>query len=271
MLLPVPALPTRPTAHRPPYSFPAVPSYTSSTARHMLKPPLGYRRLIRLPHCRHVARPRVQPQACTYVPLLLRPDRTNDLEKGPLPQATSARATAAAQSPQSTNEPCSLQPSQVANTGARRCRAASTLLQSPARAGHSACMRQIFDHSKPYPLGLQQSHHSTHPVLSNTARQVSPLRCNHTTTDSITTHDQSLPTPSNPTTNLPLSFQSHSPEEVTSRQPSESWSDDSQYLSVGLQYHSTHVAASPSERIYEWLQETGNGSPCGRALDLDED
>lgn len=170
-----------------------------------------------------------------------------------------------------------LSPRRVANTGTRRDRVGSTLLQSPARAGHSACMRHIFDATEQRPLGLQQSQGVMYPTLPNISRKASSLKKDRTAIGTPTAVNGSLSQYQPPlvsavtTVDLPQSPQPHIPERAASGPSSPSWSDDASYLNASPRCNKAALAGSPTERVREWLLEISQNGPEQSADALDED
>jgi hypothetical protein len=157
----------------------------------------------------------------------------------------------------STVQPAS--PSGLANIRVRRSNHGSMLLQSPARAGHTTRMRQIFEHA-----GLE--HHEPpmsglYPQLPNISRRTSPPPV-----QSIeATRPSACRSPSYRPESLCLSTKllpamsqrgvPHASQANHSEGSAGSWSDDSGYLINGLRGLRSESFVAPGERIYNWLSE----------------
>ncbi|KAF1942145.1 hypothetical protein EJ02DRAFT_465983 [Clathrospora elynae] len=133
----------------------------------------------------------------------------------------------------------------------------STLLQSPARAGHAARMRQIFEDAGREQRTPQDNKGVLYPQLPNISRRTSPppeyrlpdkCRGSHC---SPSRRPESLCMSTN-------SFRAIPQPQVNSVQlferESESWSDDSGYFIGDSRIRPSAVAVPPKERIYDWLQ-----------------
>lgn len=164
-------------------------------------------------------------------------------------------------------------PTRIANTGARRCRGPA-LLKSPARPGHSACIRQIFDCKQQRPLDLLQNQIVIYPSLANVSRQVSPIR-NRSATSRNSTKQRGYQ-PRGPhhlldtdatAGNLRVAF----PYIDGVQTSSESWSDDSGYLNEELPHIWTSLAGSSKERIQDWLSTTCDHKSDSIADSIGED
>ena len=164
-------------------------------------------------------------------------------------------------------------PTRVANTSARRC-IGSTLLQSPARCGYSVCIRQIFDDTQQQLLVRQRSQDVIYPPLPNISRQVSPIE-KHWVMDSPTRHDRRHRRGRSPSLNIDVTARSPptTPHHVAKdRKPSsESWSDDSSYLNAEGLCVSTGLAASPDERVRDWLLATCDDDSESTTYTIGED
>ncbi|KAF1934106.1 uncharacterized protein M421DRAFT_88129 [Didymella exigua CBS 183.55] len=138
----------------------------------------------------------------------------------------------------------------TANASARRCIGAA-LSQSPARSGHSTCIRRIFDDPL-RPLALRPRPRDViYPPLPNVSRQLSPSRKHH----------QSRNAPLGPHQPLPQDQHSSQDESGISagsiaRSSSESWSDDSIYLEAERLHASPSLAALADGRVWNWLSAT---------------
>jgi hypothetical protein len=138
-------------------------------------------------------------------------------------------------------------PVQTANVSARRC-VRPTLSQSPARSGHSTCMRKIFDDPL-RPLALRQRHHDViYPPLPNVSShlQLSGNRLRgHVSASSL----HRLP----PQERQSGRDQPRVLARSASRSPSESWSDASIYVEAETVHASPGLAASPYDQVQDWL------------------
>ncbi|KAF2632705.1 hypothetical protein BU25DRAFT_417302 [Macroventuria anomochaeta] len=165
-----------------------------------------------------------------------------------------------------------ISPSRIANTSARRYMG-SALLHSPARLGHSACIRQIFDDTQQRSLGRQRTRDVIYPSLANVSRHVSPHKNSQAIFSDSSRHDRPQPQdqPSSIDTDATVS-DPHviSPHTAELRPSPEPWSDDSGYLNASLSCISTEVAESPTERIYDWLSTTCSGELEGTADNMGE-
>jgi hypothetical protein len=143
-------------------------------------------------------------------------------------------------------------PSKIANVCVRRAHYGSTLLQSPARPGHSAGMRSIFhtasQHNPPASL---------YPQLPNVSRKAS--QAHGATSPEFTAYVPSLhqPAPLLPGTHSQPANLATSPKWSQQDQSvsSESWSDDTGYLVAGSRCHPSELTVPPAERITHWLSE----------------
>ncbi|KAF5850648.1 hypothetical protein GGP41_010302 [Bipolaris sorokiniana] len=162
------------------------------------------------------------------------------------------------------SRPRPVSPLGLANVRIRRSHHGSRLLQSPARAGHAARMRQLFEDASHEQQTLQPAH-LPYPQLPNiSAKASSPLaRCGH-----VHNHSQQATSPVRrleslciPTTLLPSPRPGFA---KTSQQSSESWSDDSGYLIPGSRSKPNPKSIRASvldDHISKWL--TGVSTPNG--------
>ena len=156
-------------------------------------------------------------------------------------------------------------PIRVANTSARRC-VRPTLLQSPARLGHSACIRRIFDSEQQQSLDLTWTQRVLNPTLANVPRHVSTMThgpvCKPTRHEREESEEQSSSLHKNGTlTNSPANIHLI-PQTLDCS--SDSWSDDSGYLNVES-CSSADRADSPTARICDWLLTTCTNDPGSKA------
>ncbi|KAJ4992771.1 hypothetical protein SVAN01_01817 [Stagonosporopsis vannaccii] len=126
----------------------------------------------------------------------------------------------------------------TANTSARRRCRDTAVLYSPARRGHSACMRQIFDVNQQPALYARENQDVIYPALSNVSRQRSPFN-------------------KHPVADIPTAFQCTANGDPVS---SESWHDDLGYLHGDAQCVSTRLASSPDGKVNDWLSATDDDS-----------
>lgn len=134
-------------------------------------------------------------------------------------------------------------PVHSANASARRC-IETALTQSPARSGHSTCMRKIFD-GPLRPLAPRQAHQdAVYPSLPNVSRQLSRL----------TRHRESRNAPCRlQWSDRPLDQDdSCMPTSSFPRSLSEPWSEDSIYLSTES-LHASPSNATRDDRVRDWL------------------
>ncbi|EUC47856.1 hypothetical protein COCMIDRAFT_3165 [Bipolaris oryzae ATCC 44560] len=151
----------------------------------------------------------------------------------------------------------------LANVRIRRSHHGSRLLQSPARAGHAARMRQLFEDASHEQQTLQPSH-LPYPQLPNiSAKASSPLaRRGHVHSHSqqaTTSPIRRLESLCIATTLLPGPPPGFA---KTSQQSSQSWSDDSGYLIPGSRNKPNPKSIRASvldDRISRWL--TGVSTP----------
>jgi hypothetical protein len=151
-------------------------------------------------------------------------------------------------------------PSRLANTRIRRCNNGSALLQSPARAGHAARMRQIFEDAGREQHTPQIDKGVLYPQLPNISRKASPPpeHC-----PSPIRRPESLCMSNASYVRRPGSFcmstsSFRAVPQVTrlpvSEQSSEAWSDDSGYFIASSRHRTTTHAVCPRERIADWLE-----------------
>ncbi|KAJ8105153.1 hypothetical protein OPT61_g10351 [Boeremia exigua] len=154
-------------------------------------------------------------------------------------------------------------PCNAANSSARR-RRDTAFLNSPARRGHSACMRQIFDSKQQQALVQHSNHNVIYPSLPNVSRQLSPPGEYWSMHDSISRGRDYRPEQS-PLMSKDVSgiFSPTASQDLANdyNPPSESWSGDSGYLDAERRSDSADVeAASSATRVSEWLSATYDGS-----------
>jgi hypothetical protein len=148
-------------------------------------------------------------------------------------------------------------PSRLANIRIRRANNGSALLQSPARAGHAARMRQIFEDAGRDHQSLLHEQGVFYPKLPNVSRKASPPPehnrdgLHSTPTSSAVRRPESscMPTSS-------FRIESHEPQVNSlrvSEQSSESWSDDSGYFIAGPRKRISNLTGPPQDRISDWL------------------
>ncbi|ORY08740.1 hypothetical protein BCR34DRAFT_389907 [Clohesyomyces aquaticus] len=161
----------------------------------------------------------------------------------------------------------------LANVGVRRSRH-SSLLESPARAGHSSQMRRMFEKAN---LGNTLPSNNgvvLYPQLPNISRECSPVA-------RFEAHRKSrgplLPR-SGPNSGAETPEQLHSP--AVSEHSSESWSGDSDYLVT--EHHVSHASPDSASHpfIDDWLSTLSDGDrssqgsafrlPFGIASPVDE-
>ena len=160
------------------------------------------------------------------------------------------------------SRPCAVptSPSRLANIRVRRANNGSTLVQSPARAGHAARMRQIFedvgrDHQSPQPeQGV------SYPQLPNISRKASPPVEHGRDEPHFTPMSSPAQRPKSQSM-LRASFRmvSHATQAKSPRiseQSSEAWSDDSGYFITGSRNRTASLTGPPRDRINDWLAST---------------
>jgi hypothetical protein len=163
-------------------------------------------------------------------------------------------------------------PSHVANTSARRC-VGPILSQSPARLGHSACIRQVFDSKHQQHLDVRQIQDIMYPHLADVSRQISPAR-EQGTTNFLTgrnRHQSRGQSSSLHTDATVIGLPATPPLAAKDAEPcSEPRSDDSKYLNADLPCISTGLSESPNTRIRDWLSATCDGDPGVTANDVNK-
>ncbi|KAH6878200.1 hypothetical protein BKA58DRAFT_90670 [Alternaria rosae] len=151
-------------------------------------------------------------------------------------------------------------PSRIANIRVRRANNGSTLLQSPARAGHAARMRQIFedagrDHECPQPP--QPDRGVSYPQLPNISRKASPPAEHSRNEQRFTLTVSPVQHPKSPCmSSTSFRMVSHATQAVSPRvseQSSESWSDDSGYFIAGSRNRTASLTGPPRDRVNDWL------------------
>jgi hypothetical protein len=156
----------------------------------------------------------------------------------------------------------------IANTRIRRSYHDSTLLQSPARPGHAARMRQIFEDASREHQTLQHNTDDTlYPQLPNISRKASPQE--HSSRqyqhqplrNSTLCRPESLCMATNSLQIVPQQAQMH--RSPVSEDTSESWSDDLGYFVSGSLNQSSTLAVTPQERIAAWLTHVEDGADAG--------
>ncbi|USP82629.1 uncharacterized protein yc1106_09903 [Curvularia clavata] len=142
----------------------------------------------------------------------------------------------------------------LANIRIRRPPHGSLLLQSPARAGHAARMRQIFEHASREQQPPQPTKPLLYPQLPNVSRKASPPLA------SMPNYCQQASPTRLPQQSLCMStassragFRHAQAVFAMSEQSSESWSDDSGYLLTRSHISKLAPAFVPDDRITEWL------------------
>ncbi|KAH7405893.1 hypothetical protein DE146DRAFT_630593 [Phaeosphaeria sp. MPI-PUGE-AT-0046c] len=151
----------------------------------------------------------------------------------------------------------------AANIRVRRPNPWQALLRSPARAGYTSCMRQLFEDANHGQFDLQSNPTLLYPQLPNISRTAAPTVAKLTGTDSprlrnkphvpqnyrpeslcLSTELLSAVAPTIKTNPYCLSASQCSPG---------SWSDDSGYIIARSRDHPQCSAIPLSERIYGWL------------------
>ncbi|CAO2657414.1 Nn.00g035400.m01.CDS01 [Neocucurbitaria sp. VM-36] len=183
------------------------------------------------------------------------PDRNSALGQSEAPNA----ATSANLRCRSTLPPAS--PSRTANVRIRRSQHSSTLLESPACAGHAARMKQIFEDASCGYYTTQDHASALYPQLPNISRKASPPPFH---TRSIQREAPGTP-PDRPLAPLCLSMKdlpaAPRPElpgpnlSVLSERTSGSWSDDSGYFIADSRGQASAATTLSNDRIIDWLQK----------------
>ncbi|EUC32229.1 hypothetical protein COCCADRAFT_27234 [Bipolaris zeicola 26-R-13] len=162
------------------------------------------------------------------------------------------------------SRPRPVSPLGLANVRIRRSHHSSRLLQSPARAGHAARMRQLFEDASHEQQTLQPAH-LPYPQLPNISAKASSSLARrghvHCHSQQATSPVRRLESLCISTTLLPRPPPGFA---KTSQQSSESWSDDSGYLIPGSRSKPNPKSIRASvldDRIDKWL--TGVSTPNG--------
>ncbi|KAG9189676.1 hypothetical protein G6011_06544 [Alternaria panax] len=148
-------------------------------------------------------------------------------------------------------------PSKQANIRVRRANNAPALLQSPARAGHAARMRQIFEDAGRGHTSTQPEQTLLYPQLPNISRKASPTREHNrdeqhcAPTSSPTRRPKSLCVSTSSFRIVQHKPQLNSPH--ISEQSSESWSDDTGYFVAGSRNRTSSLTIPSRDRICDWL------------------
>ncbi|KAE8824852.1 hypothetical protein PTNB85_09616 [Pyrenophora teres f. teres] len=155
--------------------------------------------------------------------------------------------------------------SQLANIRVRRAHHGPALLQSPARAGHAARMRQIFEDAG---RGNQTQHpnrDTLYPQLPNISRKASSPPEHNATGEGQPPHHSPIHRPESLCMSTksfrPVPYQLHAECTAVSEASSESWSDDSGYFIAGSRTRSSNAAVPPRERISNWLLNVSPSEP----------
>ncbi|RYN64413.1 hypothetical protein AA0117_g12496 [Alternaria alternata] len=164
-------------------------------------------------------------------------------------------------------------PTKQANIRVRRANNGSALLQSPARAGHAARMRQIFEDASRDHISPQSGQSVLYPQLPNISRKASPTReyggdeqhC--TLTSPPIRPPESLCLSTSSSRMVQHKLQLKSPH--ISEQSSESWSDDSGYFIAGSRNRTFSLTGPPRDRINDWLTNVAE-SECNIPTVKDE-
>ncbi|KAF1913741.1 hypothetical protein BDU57DRAFT_320822 [Ampelomyces quisqualis] len=153
-------------------------------------------------------------------------------------------------------------PTRTANIRIRRSRYGSALLQSPARAGHTACMQQIFEAVGHSQHELHSTPTALYPQLPNISRKALPTLDRSpdasvalqpkATCPSKKYYPKSLCLSTNLSRVVASASEAHASLTHTSNRSSGSWSDDSGYIATNLRArgHSFNM----DERIHDWLR-----------------
>ncbi|KAF1841508.1 uncharacterized protein K460DRAFT_419563 [Cucurbitaria berberidis CBS 394.84] len=150
-------------------------------------------------------------------------------------------------------------PSSIANTRIRRSQHGLTLLQSPARAGHTARMRQIFEDAGHECRTTRHDQGGLYPQLPNISRKASPPLFHNGSVQRAApcVSPDRPPAFSCPLTGVPLVVpqpqQSQANLSSMSERTSGSWSDDSGYFVANSRGQALTPSISPEDRIYDWL------------------
>jgi hypothetical protein len=155
-------------------------------------------------------------------------------------------------------------PARAANISVRR----STLLQSPARAGYTERMRQIFGDARRGPLELHCSPNHLYPQLPNISRKASPspvrLRSRNRTHEQDTTNFLQPHYLASLSHSTKLSVTEAATDTACANRPhpsersSGSWSDDSRYIVTTSRTQSESLIIPLNERVHHWLSDVSD-------------
>jgi hypothetical protein len=149
----------------------------------------------------------------------------------------------------------SVSPGRAANISVRR----SALLQSPARAGYTTRMRQIFqDAGRGHPE-LHCSPDHLYPQLPNISRKASPSPVRSPSQNKISSASKPCLASSDHSEKLSLIVAATDKTFVNHPHPSErssgSWSDDSGYIVAASRVRGESFVIPLDERIRQWLAD----------------
>ncbi|KAF2271078.1 hypothetical protein CC78DRAFT_573454 [Lojkania enalia] len=160
-------------------------------------------------------------------------------------------------------------PRTPANVGIRvhRSQYSRTLLGSPARPGHSHCLKEIFQNSLSVENKMPQSDDTvSYPSLPNISRalaSVGPMQEDeHHVYFNVPNYEQDSETAANISgpaapagQRLPYHMESNAPQPTTGSpmNSSASWSGDSSYLTIDLLPRVSTPVSSSQPRINDWL------------------
>ncbi|OAL56819.1 hypothetical protein IQ07DRAFT_674962 [Pyrenochaeta sp. DS3sAY3a] len=141
--------------------------------------------------------------------------------------------------------------SKIANIRIRRSQHASSLLSSPARSGHTARMRQVFEDAGRLGRTKQPT---LYPQLPNVSRPTSASQSTQFEASLIVPARDEVPRPT--TNELPLISQLDLPKaniSTFSDRTSGSWSDDSGYFIADVCGRTSIHSIPLKQRIHNWL------------------
>lgn len=150
-------------------------------------------------------------------------------------------------------------PSRVANIRVRRSNCGPALLQSPARAGYTECMRRIFEDAGREHQVPQSPTVDLYPQLPNISRKASASLVSSEVprlkkSCSSSYGPDSLCLSMHLQLGLPPQGEAQRSLPHPSERSSGSWSDDSGYIITASRGRSHSFLAPPNEHIYSWLE-----------------
>lgn len=159
--------------------------------------------------------------------------------------------------PQHTTTQQSHSSARAANICVRRSKYASTLSQSPARAGYATRMRELFEEASCHGQ-LQSADSALYPQLPNISRKATPSAAKTEASQQIAASPSYRPESLCLPINLPVALSSVGAQASVQRRSersSGSWSDDSGYIITHSLGRSSTSATLSKEWICNWLEE----------------